>query len=66
MYDQDGNSGDDLQAIANILAAGYLRFRERQLREKLLAVSGEQSVHGHEVNEPEEGESGADEDTAGA
>jgi hypothetical protein len=46
---------EELQSIASILAAGYLRCR-RTRREDPLDNAGTSSPHGHEVNGPEKGE----------
>lgn len=51
---------EDLQSIAGILAAGYLRYRRRKRREESLDNAGTSSPHGHEVNSPEKGEGLAD------
>jgi hypothetical protein len=47
---------EDLQSIAGILAAGYLRYRRRMRREDSLDNATSSSPHGHEVNGPEKGE----------
>ena len=47
---------EDLQSIAAILAAGYLRYRVRRRRENLLDIAAAPSLHGHEVNTCEKGE----------
>ena len=47
---------EDLQSIARILAAGYLRHREHMRRQASLDCSTTQSAHGHEVNGHENGE----------
>lgn len=47
---------DDLKEIAEILAAGYLRWRERRRRELSLDKAVASSPHGHEVNGVEKGE----------
>jgi hypothetical protein len=56
MHDQSGIPAEDFEAIARILATGYLRHRQRRRRENSLDVPGESSVHGHEVNGTEKGE----------
>ena len=50
-------SAEDLQSIAGLLAAGYLRHRE-QLRRSApqLDCPAASSAHGHEVNGHENGE----------
>jgi hypothetical protein len=53
---QGGISAEDYQAIARILATGYLHYRERRRRENSLDVRAESSVHGHEVNGTEKGD----------
>lgn len=54
---------EDLQSIASILAAGYLRHRD-QLRRAVprLDCSETSSRHGHEVNGYENGERNGDRD----
>ena len=47
---------DDLKTIAAILAAGYVRYRERWCRELSLDSAEASSPHGHEVNGTEKGE----------
>ncbi len=47
---------EELQSIASILAAGYLRYRRRIRREDSLDNPATSSPHGHEVNGPEKGE----------
>ena len=47
---------EDLQSIASILAAGYLRYRSHQRRQNLLDNPATQSLHGCEVNASEKGE----------
>ena len=47
---------EDLQSIASILAAGYLRYRSQKHRQNQLANAATQSLHGHEVNASEKGE----------
>jgi len=47
---------EDLQSIASILAAGYLRFRSQQRRQNQLDKAATPSLHGHEVNACEKGE----------
>jgi hypothetical protein len=47
---------EDIRSIARILAAGYLRLRERRRRESPLASPPTSSPHGHEVNSLEKGE----------
>jgi hypothetical protein len=47
---------EDLQSIASILAAGYLRYRAQQRRQNLLDKPVTTSLHGHEVNACENGE----------
>jgi hypothetical protein len=54
--DQGAIAAEDFQAIARILAAGYLRYRERRRRENSLDVAPQSSVHGHEVNGTEKGD----------
>ncbi len=49
---------EDLQEIASILAAGYLRYRAEQRRQNQLDKAAAQSLHGHEVNAPEKEEKG--------
>ena len=51
---------EDLQSIASILAAGYLRYRNQQRRQNQLANASIQSLHGQEVNAPEKGGKGED------
>jgi hypothetical protein len=51
---------EDLQSIAGILAAGYLRYFRRKRREDPLDNAGTSSPYGHEVNGPEKGEGLAD------
>lgn len=47
---------EDLQSIATILAAGYLRYRAQRSRQNLLDNPATPSLHGHEVNAHEKGE----------
>ena len=47
---------EDLQSIASILAAGYLRYRSHQRRQNLLDKAATPSLPGHEVNTSEKGE----------
>lgn len=47
---------DDLKTIAEILTAGYLRYRERRRRELSLDSAEASSPHGDEVNGTEKGE----------
>jgi hypothetical protein len=47
---------DDLQEIAAILAAGYLRHRELEQREPRLDNAVPSSPHGRAVNAAEKGE----------
>ena len=47
---------DDLQEIAAILAAGYLRHRELEQREPRLDNAVPSSPHGRAVNTAEKGE----------
>jgi hypothetical protein len=44
---------EELQSIASILAAGYLRYRRRIRREEPLDNPATSSPHGHEANGPE-------------
>jgi hypothetical protein len=53
---------EELQSIASILAAGYLRYRRRIQREERLDNPATSSPHGHEVNSPEKGEGIGDHD----
>jgi len=46
----------DPQAIAAILATGYLRYKRRLLQQIPLDSAAEQSRHVREVNETEKGE----------
>ena len=66
----DNNRGvipaEDFQAIARILATGYLRYRACRRRENSLDVRAEPSVHGHEVNGTEKGEAVGDRGTRAA
>jgi len=55
MYDHRGLPADDFAAIVKILAAVYLRYRERLRRQNSLDVAATTSVHGHEVNGTEKG-----------
>jgi hypothetical protein len=41
---------EELQSIASILAAGYLRYRRRIRRKDSLDNPATSSPHGHEVN----------------
>jgi hypothetical protein len=56
MKHTDDQLSETLDAVAAILAAGYLRYRRSQRREVLLDATAEQSLHGHEVNGSEKGE----------
>ena len=47
---------EDLQSIARILAAGYLRLRDQRRRDIPLDSPATSSPHGHEVNGLEKGE----------
>jgi len=47
---------EDLQTIASILAAGYLRFRAKRRRENQLDKAATQSLHVPAVNACEKGE----------
>jgi hypothetical protein len=47
---------EELQSIASILAAGYLRYCRRIRREDSLDNAATSSPHGHEVNSTEKGE----------
>ena len=53
---------EDLQSIAAILAAGYLRCRDQILRQAQLDSSSSSSPHGHEVNDYENREREGDGD----
>jgi len=55
MENRDKECLEDLDSIASILAAGYLKYRKKR-REDLLDTSTEASPHGHEVNASEKGE----------
>ena len=55
MDNRDEEFLEDLDSIASILAAGYLKYR-KQRREDLLDSAAEASPHGHEVNASEKGE----------
>ena len=46
----------DAQAIAAILATGYLRYRRRLRQQIPLDSAAEQSRHVHGLNQPEKGE----------
>ena len=61
MSDHDEEFLEDLDSIAAILAAGYLRHRDNR-RKDLLDTTAEASRHGHEVNGHENGERIGDRD----
>ncbi|MBI3680574.1 MAG: hypothetical protein HY235_09280 [Acidobacteria bacterium] len=62
MESRDEEFLEDLDSIASILAAGYLKYRKKR-REDLLDTSAEASPHGHEVNASEKGEGRGDPDS---
>ena len=64
--DQGAIAAEDFQAIARILATGYLRYREQRRRENSLDLPPGSSVHGHEVNGTEKGETVGDRGTRAA
>ncbi len=59
MESRDEEFLEDLDSIASILAAGYLKYR-RKHREDPLDSAAEASPHGHEVNASEKGEGRGD------
>ena len=66
MYNQTAVITEDVTAIAEILATGYLRYRDRLRRQNSLDAGGMTSVHGHEVNASEKEEPVGNHSTAAA